>query len=261
MANILQMIALMSAPGSLSVLQLVKDAGPMVKFIMAILLLFSVLSWAIILFKYFQLRRARKASEEFIARFWDADSLEQAFQDTSRHHESPLAQIFLAGYQELNRVRERRKQLEETDPEFEFPVRKELIGVENVQRAMNQAMSKELNRLGRFLSFLATCGSTSPFIGLFGTVWGIMNSFRRLAILQSAGLAVVAPGISEALVATAAGLFAAIPAVIFYNFYLSQLRYLESELDNFSSEFLNIIERHYLKKLKSKLESVEAGAK
>ena len=230
----------------------------MVKAILALLVFFSVLSWAIILWKFFQLRKARKASEHFLERFWAADSLDRAYQDTGRFHQSPLARVFLAGYQELNRVRERRKQLEETDPEFKFPVRRELIGVENVQRAMNQETSRELLRLGRFLSFLATCGSTSPFIGLFGTVWGIMNSFRRLAILQSAGLAVVAPGISEALVATAAGLFAAVPAVIFYNFYLNQLRYLESELDNFGNEFLNIIERHYLKKLKSKLEGAES---
>jgi len=259
----LSVLLLVSGPGSLSVWKLLKDAGPMVKFIMALLMFFSVLSWAIILWKFFQLRRARKASEKFTDRFWQADSLDKAFQETGRFQESPLARVFLAGYQELNRVRERRKQLEETDPEFNpalarGPIRRELIGVENVQRAMNQETSKEMIRLSRFLSFLATCGSTAPFIGLFGTVWGIMNSFRRLAILQSAGLAVVAPGISEALVATAAGLFAAIPAVIFYNFYLSQLRYLESELENFSSEFLNIIERHYLKKLKLKMEGVEA---
>ncbi len=258
MANILQTLALVSGPGSLSVLQLLKDSGLMVKCILALLVFFSVLSWAIILWKFFQLRRARKASEHFLVRFWAADSLDRAFSETGHFSQSPLARVFLAGYQELNRVRERRKQLEETDPEIKFPVRRELIGVENVQRAMNQEMSRELMRMGRFLSFLATCGSTSPFIGLFGTVWGIMNSFRRLAILQSAGLAVVAPGISEALIATAAGLFAAIPAVIFYNFYLNQLRYLESELENFSNEFLNIIERHYLKRLKSKLEGPES---
>ncbi len=258
MAGYISTIILVSGPGSLSVWKLINDAGLMVKMIMVLLMFFSVLSWAIILWKFFQLRRARRASEKFIDRFWKADSLDKAFQETGKFQESPLARVFLAGYQELNRVRERRKQLEETDPEFKFPVRRELIGVENVQRAMNQETSKEMIRLGRFLSFLATCGSTAPFIGLFGTVWGIMNSFRRLAILQSAGLAVVAPGISEALVATAAGLFAAIPAVIFYNFYLSQLRYLESELENFCSEFINIIERHYLKKLKLKMEGIDA---
>jgi len=243
---------------SLSVWQLIKDAGLMVKFVLLILFLFSVFSWAVILWKFFQLRRARSASEKFSERFWNAESLDQAFGEASKYFQSPLARVFQAGYLELNRVRERRKKLEETDPEFQFPVRKELIGVENVQRAMNQEVSKELNRLSRFLSFLATCASVSPFIGLFGTVWGIMNSFRRLAIMHSAGLSVVAPGISEALVATAFGLFAAIPAVIFYNYYLSQLRYLESELENFTSEFLNIIERHYLKKLRFKKEEVEA---
>ncbi len=246
---------------SLSVLELIRQSGPMVKFVLFILFLFSVFSWAIILWKFFQLRQAKLASEKFSERFWSADSLDQAFQDASRYAQSPLARVFQAGYLELNRVRERRKKLEETDPEFRFPVRRELIGVENVQRAMNQEVTKELNRLSRFLSFLATCASVSPFIGLFGTVWGIMNSFRRLAIMHSAGLAVVAPGISEALVATAFGLFAAIPALIFYNFYLSQLRYLESELENFSSEFLNIIERHYLKKLRLQKEEELAEAR
>jgi len=233
----------------------------MVKFVLAVLFLFSVWSWTIILWKFFQLRRAKVASDDFVERFWAADSLDKAFHEASKFQDSPMAKVFQAGYIELNKVRERRKKLEETGPEFSFPVRHELTGVENVQRAMNQETTKELNRLSFFLSFLATSGSTSPFIGLFGTVWGIMNSFRRLALLQSAGLAVVAPGISEALVATAAGLFAAIPAVIFYNFYINRIQYLESGLQNFSAEFINIIERHYLKKLSMSLGDAEPGEK
>lgn len=252
-------LAMINAGGSLSVWKLIQDAGPMVKFVLLVLAFFSVFSWAIILWKFFQLKKARRASENFSERFWSAESMEQAYQEAYRFQASPLARVFQSGYQELNRVRERRKKIEETDPELKLPVRKELIGVENVQRAMNQQKTREINRLGKFLSFLATCGSTTPFIGLFGTVWGIMNSFRRLAILQSAGLAVVAPGISEALVATALGLFAAIPAVIFYNYYLSQIRYLESELDNFADGFLNIIERHYLKKLHYQVLAEESG--
>jgi len=255
--DILAVLCLVSAPGSLSVWNLVHDAGPMVKFVLALLFFFSVWSWTIILWKFFQLRRAQRASDDFVERFWAADSLDKAFGEAGKFSNSPMARVFQAGYLELNRVRERRKRIEESGPDYGFPVRRELTGVENVQRAMNQETVKELNRLSYFLSFLATAGSTSPFIGLFGTVWGIMNSFRRLALLQSAGLAVVAPGISEALVATAAGLFAAIPAVIFYNYYINRLQYLESGLENFSAEFINIIERHYLKKLSQQLKDEE----
>lgn len=249
MQKFFEVLGLVSAPSSLSVWKLVHDAGPMVKAVLALLFVFSVWSWTIILWKFFQLRRAKTASDDFVERFWAADSLDKAYMEAGRFQDSPMAKVFQSGYLELNRVRERRKKLEETGPEFKFPVRRELIGVENVQRAMDQETTKQLNRLSYFLSFLATCGSTAPFVGLFGTVWGIMNSFRRLAVLQSAGLAVVAPGISEALVATAAGLFAAIPAVIFYNYYLSRIQHLEGGLESFSSEFINIIERHYLKKL------------
>jgi biopolymer transport protein TolQ len=251
-------LTLVSAPSALSVWKLIQDASPMVKFVLALLFFFSVWSWTIILWKFFQLRRAARASDSFVEKFWAAESLDKAFSEAGKFSESPMAKVFQAGYLELNRVRERRKKIEESGPEFKFPVRRELTGVENVQRAMNQETTKELNRLSYFLSFLATTGSTSPFIGLFGTVWGIMNSFRRLAILQSAGLAVVAPGISEALVATAAGLFAAIPAVIFYNYYNSRIQYLESGLENFSAEFINIIERHYLKKLSQQLAEGES---
>lgn len=261
MLKIAPFLALVAAPSSLSVWKLIHDAGPMVKFVLAILFFFSVWSWTIILWKFFQLRRAAKASDGFVEKFWAADSLDKAFSEAGKFQDSPMAKVFQAGYLELNKVRERRKKIEESGPEFKFPVRRELTGIENVQRAMNQETAKELNRLSYFLSFLATSGSTSPFIGLFGTVWGIMNSFRRLAILQSAGLAVVAPGISEALVATAAGLFAAIPAVIFYNYYISKIQYLESGLENFSAEFINIIERHYLKKLSLQLAEGEAEVK
>jgi len=250
--KIVEILGVIAAgPSSLSVWKLVQDAGLMVKVVLGILFLFSVWSWTIILWKFFQLRRAKIASEAFIEKFWAADSLAKAYAEAGKFQDSPMAKVFQAGYLELNKVRERRKKIEEPGQEVKMPVRGELAGVENVQRAMNQATTKELNRLTYFLSFLATSGSTSPFIGLFGTVWGIMNSFRRLAVLQSAGLAVVAPGISEALVATAAGLFAAIPAVIFYNLFLTRIQYLESGLNNFSSEFINIIERHYLKKLQS----------
>ena len=123
----------------------------------------------------------------------------------------------------------------------------DLSGTENISRAMHQAATSELTKLERGLGFLATTGSTTPFIGLFGTVWGIMDAFRGIGMRGSATLAVVAPGISEALIATAAGLAAAIPAVVAYNYYINRIKVLSADMDNFSSEFLNIVERHFLK--------------
>ncbi len=232
------------APG---VWRLVLDAGPMVKFVLLLLLFFSVFSWAVIGWKFFQVRRVTRESSRFLEEFWSGKSLEDAYEATRRYKYSPVVIVFRSGYQELNRIRERRRSSETTAARADS-YRLEVLGVENVARAMRQAATSEINTITRFLSFLATTGSAAPFIGLFGTVWGIMNSFQRLAFQHSAGLDVVAPGISEALVATAAGLAAAIPAVIAYNFFLNRVRVISSELDNFSAEFLNIVERHFLKK-------------
>ncbi len=241
------------SPEPAGVWRLVWGAGPMVKFVLLLLLFFSIFSWAVIGWKFFQIHRAARESSRFIEVFWSGQSLEDAYEASRKYRSSPLAEVFQAGFQELNRIRERRRR---SDVSGEKPkestgaesMRVEILGVENVARAMRQASSSEINRLTMFLSFLATTGSATPFIGLFGTVWGIMNSFQRLAFQHSAGLDVVAPGISEALIATAAGLAAAIPAVIAYNFYLNKIRVLSSELDNFSAEFLNIVERHFLRK-------------
>ena len=246
LAAVLTTLSLAAAkPG---VFQLVWQAGPMVKLVLLLLLFFSVFSWAIIGTKYFQVRRAKRESEKFLDACWAGDSLEQVYTTTKRLHASPLVYVFQAGYQELNRIREQRKKAGPNPGAADLP-KVELLGVENVARALRQATTSEVNRLTRFLPFLATTGSTAPFIGLFGTVWGIMTSFQDLATQHSAGLDVVAPGISEALIATAAGLAAAIPAVVAYNFYLSRIRVLSSELDNFSAEFLNIVERHFMKKI------------
>jgi len=230
------------------VIYLVWQAGPMVKLVLILLLFFSVFSWAIIGTKYFQVRRAKRESDKFLQAFWAGETMEAVFTSTKRLRSSPLVYVFQAGYQELNRIREQRKKGAANPGATDLP-KVELIGVENVARALRQATTSEVTRLTRFLPFLATTGSTTPFIGLFGTVWGIMNSFQNLGAQHSAGLDVVAPGISEALIATAAGLAAAIPAVVAYNYYLSRIRVLSSELDNFSAEFLNIIERHFMKKI------------
>jgi biopolymer transport protein TolQ len=217
----------------------------MVKFVLIILVLLSIATWAIIGIKFFQLRRAHQESRLFIKAFWKGESLERVALSTKRFAATPLAHVFRAGLIELEQIRKGRKRDEESS--LEDMTRAEM-GMENVERALLQAATTELNRLTRFLSFLATTGSTAPFIGLFGTVWGIMNSFQELSGGRGAGFDVVGRGISEALIATAAGLAAAIPAVVAYNYFLSGIRVIQAELDNFQAEFLNIIERHYLKK-------------
>ena len=161
----------------------------------------------------------------------------------------PLAEVFRAGYIELSKLSKTTQDSgRKPNPDDITSMSTELGGIDNVSRALRQAVISETTKLEKTLPFLATTGNTSPFIGLFGTVWGIMNAFKGIGVKGSASLAVVAPGISEALIATAAGLAAAIPAVVAYNYYLNRVRILVSDMDNFSSEFLNIVERHFLKK-------------
>ncbi|HJL42680.1 MAG TPA: protein TolQ [Myxococcales bacterium LLY-WYZ-16_1] len=211
------------------------EAGPIGWATFGILVVFSVVSWAIIVFKAIQLLRATRRSEAFLSAFWDAKRLDQMYKDSEAFGISPVCQVFRAGYVELARLK---KRASEDDLGG---------GIENVERALRRSQASEVTALERHTTFLATVGSTSPFIGLFGTVWGIMKSFREIGLAGSANLATVAPGISEALVATAAGLAAAIPAVIAYNYIGARVRVLESEMDAFSSDFLNIVKRHYFR--------------
>jgi biopolymer transport protein TolQ len=153
-----------------------------------------------------------------------------------------VAQVFRSGYEELVRVSRSKKE----NPSGEA-LTTELGGVENVSRAMKRATSVEITKLEKYLTFLATTASAAPFIGLFGTVWGIMNAFRGLSVTHSSSIQAVAPGIAEALIATAVGLAAAIPALMAYNYFVQQTKVLAAEMDNFSHEFLNIAERHFLK--------------
>lgn len=244
--NSLGLLALVgqSAAGGLTAWQLVLQAGLMVKFVLFVLAALSVLCWATIAFKYAQLRKARAEGKLFLKAFWAGESLDKVAASTRRLSATPLAEVFRAGLAELEQVRKGRKRDEETIADLS----RADMGIENVERALHQAATTELNRLTRFLSFLATTGSTAPFIGLFGTVWGIMNSFQRIGAMKGAGFEVVGAGISEALIATAAGLAAAIPAVVAYNYFLSGIKAIQSEMDNFQAEFINIIERHYLSK-------------
>ncbi|MDR2455636.1 MAG: protein TolQ [Deltaproteobacteria bacterium] len=216
------------------VVAMVANAGPMVKAIMIILLAASVVSWWIILLKLLQFHRANRNSATFLDNFWKSRSLASLYSEAADFGPSPVSQVFRVGYLELGRVHKAKLETRSA--------------IENVERALRRSASSESTKLFKYLPFLASCGNATPFIGLFGTVWGIMGSFHEIGLKGSANLANVAPGISEALVATAAGLAAAIPAVVFYNWYNSRLRVLETDIHNFMADFVNILERDLLKK-------------
>jgi biopolymer transport protein TolQ len=217
----------------------ITHSGPLAFFVLLLLVAFSIGSWAIIVVKFMALRAAQKGSAEFLEHFWQSKRLDEIFTRTEQMPASPLAQVFRAGYQELVKVKQREAAAAEKG--------KVQIGdgVENVERALRRAALAEMTELERLVPLLATVGSTSPFIGLFGTVIGIMKSFAEIGAAGSANLATVAPGISEALIATAAGLLAAIPAVIAFNAFNSRIKVLGSEMESFSSDFMNIVRRHF----------------
>jgi len=225
-----------------SVLDMIVGSGPMVRAVLVILVGFSIGCWGIALAKSVEMRRARRQSRRFIDIFWDAKNLGAIQTASVDLKESPVAQVFRGGYQELQRLTKAKRGNPGNDEEAS-----EFGGIENVQRAMVRARTQEVTRLERGLTFLATTASTAPFIGLFGTVWGIMTAFRGLSTTTSSSIQAVAPGIAEALIATAVGLAAAIPAVVMYNRFARQVRVLTAEMDTFASEFLNIAERHFLK--------------
>jgi len=217
--------------------------GLVVKLVLLVLLYFSVVSWAIIFYKLLQVHRANNESERFLEFFWKAKRFDAINAQLDRFTNSPLTILFNEGYGEL-------KKLMEKDEEKEDPtvISTDLGGIDNISRALRRATTKEITRLEKYLTFLATTGSTAPFIGLFGTVWGIMTAFKGIGETGSASLAVVAPGIAEALIATAIGLVAAIPAVMGYNHFQNKIRVLSGEMDSFSTEFLNIVQRTFTKK-------------
>jgi biopolymer transport protein TolQ len=219
---------------------LFSGTGPVVLAVLWLLIACSASAWGITFYKLGQIRRARKQSERFVEVFWDSNSLSNINTASLEYKQSPVAQVFRAGYQELVRLTRGNKR-GENESEIE------LVGSANVERAMRRATNQEVTKLEKALTFLATIASTAPFIGLFGTVWGIMNAFRGLSTAQTSSIQAVAPGISEALIATAVGLAAAIPAVVAFNHFNREVRVLHADMDNFSSEFLNIAERHFLK--------------
>lgn len=215
----------------LSILDLILEASLLVQMVMGLLVLASLVSWVMIFQRGFALAAIRRQATEFENEFWSGKDLREIYQEFDEEEESPsgMPAIFMAGFREFTRLRK-----QSADPDRVM---------QNVHRAMRVSMFREEERLETHLPFLATVGSTSPYIGLFGTVWGIMNSFRGLATVESASLAVVAPGISEALIATAMGLFAAIPAVIAYNRYAAQVEVIVNRYEAFSDEFSSILYR------------------
>lgn len=216
----------------LSFISLVAGASPLVQLVMAALMLASVISWTMIFDRARVLKRARRAAEAFERRFWSGGDLGELFRELDREdgQATGMATIFHAGFREFARLKK--------NPEIE-----PMAVVEGARRTMHVAMNREMDGLENNLTFLATVGSTSPYVGLFGTVWGIMNSFHALGNVKQATLSLVAPGIAEALIATAMGLFAAIPAVVAYNRYSNDVERLNGRYEDFLDEFTTILQR------------------
>ena len=224
---------------------MLSGAGPVVKFVMLLLLFFSIISWAIIFIKFRYIRKAFKKSAEFTEIFWQCQNLSDAFSKAKALRSSPTARIFITAYMEMTRSdnKDRKKtQIQRTENSY-F----QISG--SIKRSLTRSIGVEIRRLVQLVPFLATAGNTAPFIGLFGTVWGIMGTFHEIGLSGSASLAVVAPGISEALIATAAGLAVAIPSVIAYNYFTDRIRALDSEWQSYSADLLNIMERDMQKQM------------
>jgi biopolymer transport protein TolQ len=219
----------------LSILELFKNAHIVVKFVMIGLILASVWSWAIFLEKLFLFAKTRKETDKFEQVFWSGQSLEELYNALSQRRNTGMAALFVAAMREWKRSTEREGGERGARP---------MPGVQlRVEKVMDVTISRDVERLERRLTFLATVGSTAPFVGLFGTVWGIMTSFQAIAVTKNTSLAVVAPGIAEALFATALGLLAAIPAVIFYNKFNSEVARHAARLEGFADEFGAILSR------------------
>ncbi len=245
--NVLGVVVLQAAGESLDPWKLVMEASGVVQLVMVALVVMSVACWFIIGAKMVRLSSANRSSRRFLDMFWSSDDgpawssarLEGLYAQVRSYDSSPIASVFRAGYVELARVLGANQQSRASA---------DVAGdIENVDRALRRSVTSEMTRIEMMLPFLATTGSTAPFIGLFGTVWGIMNSFLAIHGKGGASLDVVAPGIAEALIATAIGLAAAIPAVMAYNYFIRRIRVLESEVEAFMNDYLNIVRRHFLR--------------
>lgn len=238
---------------SLDYFDIIRHSGPIGIGVLLLLLGSSIASWAIIAIKYFHLRDAHRQTAKFLDFFWQSKRLEDVYEEAEKLATSPISQLFRAGYVELTKVTSNsaaptRAAANSSGAATPLPGKAaDTDGLENIERALRRASVSELTYLESKVSFLATVGSAAPFVGLFGTVWGIMGAFQDIYLQGNANLATVAKPISEALIATAVGLFAAIPAVVAYNFFLSKIKVLEGEMESFSSDFLNIVKRHFFR--------------
>ena len=221
------------------VFQHVLLAGPIVKLVLMLLIVFSVVSWAIIFLKFRLFKGIERNQAAFVKTFAEGKSLAVLFDLAEKSQRTPLIEVFRTGYLELTRIQRGRGA-----ESAAAGVRSGAFPMDNIERAMRKAANEETALMETYLPFLATTGSATPFIGLFGTVWGIMNAFSGIAAVGSASLATVAPGIAEALIATAAGLVAAIPSVMAYNYFLNRVRAIATRIDSFTVEFVNFLERN-----------------
>lgn len=231
---------------TISSLDVISAASPIVQLVLLLLIGFSFFCWAIIFAKWGVVKRCGAHTDKFLDIFWSGKSMDFIYGESKRFSGSSVAKIFQSGYIELQRLIEKERSKSPTTSSDPLKAVPHESSIQNLERSLDRANRNEVLRLEKWLTFLATCGSTAPFIGLFGTVWGIMNAFQNIGLQGAASLATVAPGIAEALIATAVGLACAIPAVIGYNYYIGQIRHLRAQMDNFSGDFLNIVKRNFL---------------
>jgi biopolymer transport protein TolQ len=234
---------LMQAGGAgdkLDIISLISHAGAVPKAVLGLLALMSMISWYVIGAKWMYLARSYRRSIRFVEKFWDS-SLDEMWKEAQEQPPSPVSEVFRAGYLELIKLRKRNAQAQAGGKTDEAG----LGDIESIERSLSRARTMAITEMENKVPFLATTASAAPFIGLFGTVWGIMNSFRNIGAKGAANLATVAPGIAEALVATAIGLVAAIPAVMGYNYLSRRIRVISAEMETFTNDFLNIIRRRF----------------
>lgn len=224
-----------AAPRGIDYWEVATGGGPVVVGVLALLALASIASWAIIFRKFLHLKKAETQSLQFLDAFWKSKRLDAVYERAEQLPASPVSQVFRAGYVELSKITQAEGGTR--DPG----------AIENVERALRRASNSELVHLEEKIPFLATTAAAAPFVGLLGTVWGIMGAFHDITVSGNASLTTVAGPIAEALIATAVGLFAAIPAVVAYNYFASRIRTLENEMENFGADFLNIVKRHFFK--------------
>ncbi len=244
--------ALPSAPAGGAALQggvldLIWHAGPVVKLVLLLLLAFSFVSWGIIFYKYRVIKKAFAESKAFLEIFWEGRSLDLIYEDVKGLTASPLSNIFRAGYIELVKLKRMAGSGRGPAAGRAAPGPLSSSYLDDIVKKIRWTSAAEINHLERHVSFLATTGSTAPFIGLFGTVWGIMDAFRHIGVKGAASIAVVAPGISEALIATAIGLFAAIPAVVGYNYFVNKIRIIVKEVEGFTEDYVGDLHKYFEK--------------